>query len=287
MPQVPYQPYPNVSPQAPGERISVSTPGAAFGENVGAALSHLGSSVDQVGGELFNRALALQQLNNENEARDLQLAYAKQSAEAVAKFDSLEGKAKTDALKPHLDNLQALRDSIAGSSSNPMVRRMFLNDSSPFIQREIFSAAKGAGEANKKYTSDNLNASYKLNLDDIRKYPDDESGFRDKIEKNHAIADQLSTLKGEPTDSPSVQLRLKQVDSHAWASRIDGINETDPDRAARVLEDHRADLTDEDYKRVELDVRRQSRSISATNIANATEEWGKGNEANGIPEDHC
>ena len=109
MPQVPYQPYPTGQPQTPSTQIGVQTPGAAFGENIGAALQHIGATGEQVGGELFARAIALQDLRNENEARDAQVAYATQSADLVAKFNAREGKDKVDHLDGHLADLKALR----------------------------------------------------------------------------------------------------------------------------------------------------------------------------------
>ena len=144
MAQVPYQPFPTAQPTSPGERISVSTPPAAFGENIGAALEKLGSTAGQVGNELFGRAIALQDLANENEARDAQISYATQSADMVAKFDAREGKDKVDHLQSHLKDLSDLRNQIADGISSPNAKRMFHADSTPFMQREIFSAATGS-----------------------------------------------------------------------------------------------------------------------------------------------
>src|SRR5215469_1107455 len=96
MAQVPYQPFATAEPQAGGEKIAVSTPGAAFGENVGAALQQLGSTGEQVGNELFGRAMALQDLKNENDARAAQSEYAEKASLLHAQFGSQLGKDAND-----------------------------------------------------------------------------------------------------------------------------------------------------------------------------------------------
>ena len=70
MAQVPYSPVPDVAPSDTATpRVSVATPEAAFGGATAKAIENLGTTVQGAGNELFGRAVALQQLNNETEAK--------------------------------------------------------------------------------------------------------------------------------------------------------------------------------------------------------------------------
>src|SRR5580692_3382076 len=114
MPRVPYEPFATAQPISPGEGVSVSTPGAAFGTNVGEALSRLGSTTEQVGNELFTRAIALQDLKNENDARQAQTDFANKSSQMHAEFGALTGQAASDALPGFLKDQAALRTQLRG-----------------------------------------------------------------------------------------------------------------------------------------------------------------------------
>ena len=70
MAQVPYSPVPAIAPtEAATPKPSVNAPAAAFGAAAGEAMSGLGRTLERTGDELFGRAIAIQNLNNETEAR--------------------------------------------------------------------------------------------------------------------------------------------------------------------------------------------------------------------------
>ncbi len=278
MPRVPYNPAPSVEPITPGEQVRINVPPAAFGANIAAALEHLGTTTEHVGDELFNRAIAMQQLNNENEARDLQTQHAQQTAQLVADYDATEGQKARAELMPHLKRLQAVREGLAGQASNPQVQRMFLNDTAGFMQRETFSAARHAGDENRKYTLGTMAATKQLNIDGVRQNPDDENGFQETIRRNAELTRQEATVRGIPEGSPLAELGLRKSTSQIIAHRILGVNDTDPDRAAKMLEDNRGELTDEDWAQTESRVKSQSRSISSTNIANEVIQESRGDD---------
>ncbi len=146
MAQVPYQPFITDRPQTQGERVSVSTPGEAFGTNIGQALQHLGVAEENVGSEVFSRAIAMQELNNETEARQKASDYAEKQAQLQADFDSLKGVDAKNALLPHLAASRQLRDQMRGSLTNPSAQRMFDSMSFGFLERNIFSSARHAGD---------------------------------------------------------------------------------------------------------------------------------------------
>jgi len=69
MAQVPYKPVPDVQPEDRATPyFHVNAVSEAFGANIGSAISHLGSQIEQSSDQLFGRAVALQKLRNETEA---------------------------------------------------------------------------------------------------------------------------------------------------------------------------------------------------------------------------
>ena len=150
MAQVPYQGFSTANPESSGERAQVSTSGAAFGENVGAAIQGLGSTTEKVGDEVFSRAMALQDLRNETVAREAQTNYAEQASLLHAQYGALEGKAAVDALPGYIKSQKDLRDSIRGSLDTQNAQRFYDRDTLPFMQRNIFSAAGHAADQNKR-----------------------------------------------------------------------------------------------------------------------------------------
>src|SRR5581483_2698427 len=98
MPQVPYQPVPQVAPsEAATPGVRVNAPTEAFGGASAAATEGLGKGFEQAGNELFGRAVALQQLANETEAREADAQYMLQAGDLHAKFNALEGKERVNA----------------------------------------------------------------------------------------------------------------------------------------------------------------------------------------------
>src|SRR5215469_3987044 len=145
MPQVPYNPVPQGTPTAPDVQVHEQTPGAAFGENIGEAISKIGGTLGQSGNEIFDRALGLQQLANETSARNGAIAYGKQQELDRAQFEfDNPGLTARDNLKPFLDQSDKLRQKYR-EGLNPAAARMYDEYSSSFFLRNINSAASHAG----------------------------------------------------------------------------------------------------------------------------------------------
>src|SRR5262245_40562454 len=166
MPEVPYQPYATQRPteQGPGG-IHVSTPPAAFGENIAAALGQFGAAVGRfgevekhVGDEIFARATALQNLRNETEAKEADAQYIIKAGQLHAEYNALEGKNRVDAFPKYQQDLQEARQQIRGGLSNDMARRMFDASALSVMAHSIFNGAGAAATANKQYVHGALNA---------------------------------------------------------------------------------------------------------------------------------
>lgn len=195
MAQVPYQPYPTAQPTSPGEQVSVSTPGAVFGENIGAALRQAGGTVEHVGDELFQRAIALQDLANETAARTAASDYVEKQGMMQADFDSLKGKDAKDRLPQHLKDSEDLRLAARNSLTAPMAQKMFDGYTFNFKDRIVFSSARHAGDEFKNYTVNEALAS----ADTIRKTwinPTDPKERDHKIEVGNDALDTVAAAQG-------------------------------------------------------------------------------------------
>ncbi len=110
MAQVPYSPVPQVSASGQGlPQVSSQAPEAAFGGEIARAISGLGKTVEGVGDQIYERALWLQNLNNQAEARKADADYIVRSGQLQTEFNSLEGDAAVKAYPKFVQNMTALR----------------------------------------------------------------------------------------------------------------------------------------------------------------------------------
>ncbi len=142
MPQVPYQPVPSqVLADIPTPEMNPRIPAAAFGGEVGQALSGLGHTLEGAGTEIFSRALAMQNLNNETEANKADAEYMKQAAIIHLQFSQLRGDDVAKALPKYTQDLENLRQKIRGGLSTDMASKMFDRTSLSTLGRTVFNGA--------------------------------------------------------------------------------------------------------------------------------------------------
>src|SRR5215472_15671699 len=163
MPQVPYQGFPE--PSRPEElqqigtpSIRVSTPADAFGVGIAHAVEGLGKSAEGIGNEIFQRAHALQQLQNGNDATIAKSAAVSQMGDEHNRFTSLEGaNAGPEALQQHIENLNKIRQNIRDGLPNAQVKKEFDSESMGFMARIIFNAGGHSATQMKEYSKAVIN----------------------------------------------------------------------------------------------------------------------------------
>lgn len=268
MPQIPYSPIPSVAPSetaTPGFRLNV--PEGAFGGGVAAATEGLGRSIASVGNELFGRAVALQQINNEAEAREADSNYMIGAGDLHAKYNALQGKAAVDAYPEYAKGLQDLRTKMRGGLSNQAVQKLFDSQSLGTMGRSIFNGAGYAASQNKSYVMGTITSQMELDAKTVEDNPTDPTLFKDKLSRVKAGARQLSDLQGlEPGSAQEQNLTLKAT-SKLWSQRITGMSRTAPFEAARALDENKTQMTQDDYLRTDGMVRAQGRAVGSANIA--------------------
>lgn len=266
MPKVPYQPFPNVSPIAPGERISVQTPPAAFGANIGAALEHLGTTGEQVGGELFQRAIAMKELDNETEARSKASAYVEQQGIMQADYDSKVGKEAVDGLVPHLNASRALREQLRGDMSNPASARMFDSMTFGFMGRIVRESASRAGTAHKQVTIDGFNAEADIARRSVESDPDNPNVFNEgKARAVDAIKNAAMIKHGVGEDDTIVVDAGVKAEQMILGSKIKGIARDRPLEAIKLMEENKKALGDQ-YDVLKPEVETKGNAVASSNI---------------------
>ncbi len=215
-------------------------PSAAFGGEVAQAVSGLGHTVAGAGDEIFSRAIALQNIQNEAEATEADAKYMIEAGKIHADFNAKEGNERVQAFPKYQQDLQDIRQKIRGGLTSPMSQKMFDRSSLSTMGRTIFTKT-----------------------------------FQDKIQQARHNAITIAAAKGFEPGSAQEQLLIQQATSNLWSSKIDGKSRTDPYTANRWLSQHRTELTDDDYHSLSNTVRNQSRAIDSVNIANEVYDAGK------------
>lgn len=263
MPQVPYNPVPTVAPTERGTpSINVSTPAAAFGGTVGPALEHLGKQFEHTGDELFKRAIALQELQNDTVAREADTQYMIKAGELHAKFSSLEGaNASPAALKQYSADLQSLRTSIRQGLPNDAARKIYDPSSMQTMGRSIFNGAGHAATQMKRAASGTAIAQADMIKNRIYNDPSDEVGYGSGLKDLAGIGQTLAGLEGWTPDQ--YKNWLDKQTSSALAHRITGVAKNEPFKAEEMMIKFANKLYLDDKDKVENIVRTQTRNTGA------------------------
>lgn len=249
MATVPYQAYATATPAAPdAPQIRENVTSDMFGGNVGQAMERLGTSEDQVGNELYQRALALQQLNNENNARAAQSEYAEQASLLHAKFGSqLGSNANPQALQEYIAAQKDLREKIRGGLQTTDAQIYYDRDTLPFMQRNVFSAAGHAEDQMKEVGMGNALARVKNITENWTGTPgeyDEKVGeLKDPIATYGAIKgwtpEQVQAFTHETMSNMSMRQieEMARTNPQAALAAIDANEQLDPTNPRRMTQD--------------------------------------------------
>lgn len=266
MPTVPYSPVPTASPQPLGTpKLGVNTPIAAFGGTVAQALEGLGKQVEHSGDEIFRRAVALQDLKNETDAKEADAQYMMKVGELHANFSSLQGKAAAEAYPKYMEDIQKLRVDMRGALPNDAARRMYDSSSLSTMGRTIFNGAGHAATQMKVSAHNASSARVDSMLNNILMNPQDDVSFKRLTRGIEGEVRSQAELGG--WDGAQTEDQITKKVSAAWAHRIIGLAKTAPFQADEMLKENRAKLHWEDIERVENTVRSQTHNAGARNIS--------------------
>lgn len=265
MPQIPYTPFSTVDPSSGGgEHLTVSTPPDAFGTGIARAVEGLGSTLEKSGDELFTRAMALQDLRNETDAREAQTQYAQKASELHASYGALEGKAAADGLQGYIKAQADLRTQYRDGLKTQFAQRYYDRDTLPFMQRNIFSAAGHAADENKRSVIGTAEANMDLSA---RTFVDPKSAseFQSKIDNVKSQLPTVAATRG--LTQPQVDDYLFKRTSNLWFERINAVAHEDPHAAMDMFDANKSSMTQTDADKALIIARTQMHQTGARSIS--------------------
>lgn len=267
-PRVPgYQPYPTVDPSQQGlPGFNVRTPGEAFGGGIGEGVAAVGKELEKVGGQLFERAVALQTTANEAEAKEAESEYLIATGKMHADYNALQGKDAVDAYPKYVEDLRGLRAKMREGLSNDDVRRRFDGPSLGTMGRTIHNGAGHAASQNKRYVAGASAAKLDAEREAALQSPEDEVNFQRSLKNidTEVYGTQMHVFGWSPEQAKKAADEYK---SKLLASRITGLARKQPFLANDLLEANRKNLQSEDIERVERTVQTQMNTTGSRNIA--------------------
>lgn len=266
MPQAPLSPTVD-STSGGNPNVSVAAPVEAFGGAVGHALSSLGDQVQHSSDQLWQRAVELQNLENETNAKRADTEYMTKAGMLHAQFSSLEGLAAKEAYPKYIKDLQDSRTSVRGSLNNPMAQKMYDASSLNFMGRSIFNGAGHAAQQTKVASVNASKSRVQTLTDNIGANPEDEEGFQRSVKSIQAETESQGKQGGWSEDQ--IKATSDSNVSSAVATRITSLSRSDP-FAAQSMYDNAVKikaLSPVDASRVQASIQTQSRQAIPRGIS--------------------
>jgi hypothetical protein len=145
----------DVAPQLnPTPTAHVDTPIAAFGGATAGAITHMGEVVQGAGKELFDRAYAMQELNEQVKADSASADTMDKMTDRYLQYDQLRGQERIDGSKQYQDDLDKIRNDGAQGLTSPYAKMAYLRDTrrtqSMMVWHGGMLARQGMDEAEKQ-----------------------------------------------------------------------------------------------------------------------------------------
>lgn len=276
---VPYNPAPQVAPEAPPIPFkSINTPPAAFGAATAAAVSNLGQVEQHVGDEVFSRAIAMQQMAQDADANNAAAQFATELARRTADYRSLQGKAAVDALPQFRDDINNLREQFRQRLSSPYAQRAYDADTRRNQSYTEFSIASHAADQLKHYTVSTAGARIDAARNMTLVNPKDEEVFQEGLRTSEKQIRDTAPALGLSGDA--LNEKVSETKSGLWRDRIIEVAKNEPWAATEILKKAMAgnSLSPDDLSKAQAAVRKSQLDIGSRNIAHSAmtgEAFGK------------
>lgn len=270
MPQVPYNPVPQVGMQsASTPRFQADVSSATFGGNVGAALDNLGGQLRKSGDELFQRGMAMQTLYNQSEAQEADAAYTERAGLLHANYNTLQGKAAVDAYPQYIEELKTTRQQIRDGLSNETSQKLFESASNGTMGRSIFNGAGHAAGENKKYALGASSARVSAIGSQTLSFPEDERAFKAGLVTTETEVRAQAQLMGLSPEATEEAVSLQKSKLHG--ERIRGLAKREPITAGKMLDEavKSGEVRGEDIGKLTAIVQQQRNTVGARMISKA------------------
>ena len=261
---VPYTGVPTVQPSFDATpSMSSNIPMDAFGAGVAGAVGHLGKAVEGAGSELYSRAIAMQQLNEQANAANAVAEFTTAQGEKYAQYSTLSGKNAVDGYKPYIEDLNATREAIGQKLSSPYAQKVYLQESRSIQARSVFSAAAHSGREGKNYAIGSTQSLIDARTNAAALAPQDDESYQAALEQNAKDVKHLGDLHG--WDSQAVANATQQMNSKMTMGRIQGLAKSDVPSAQKLLDAavKAGNITGDDLGRAQSYIRTQKLSVAS------------------------
>ena len=269
--QVPYTGVPSVQPSFDATpSVSSNIPMDAFGAGVANAVGHIGRAVEGAGNEIWARATAMQQLNEQANAANAVAEFTTAMGEKYAAYSSLSGKAAVDGYKPYIEDLNSTREAIGQKLNSPYAQKVYLQESRSIQARSVFSAAAHSGREGKNYAIGSTQSLIDARSNAAALAPQDEDSYKASLQQNEKDAQRLGDLHG--WDAQTTKNYESQMNSKMTMGRIQGLAKSDVPAAQKLLDAavKAGNITGEDLGRAQTYIRGQRLSVATRQEAART-----------------
>jgi len=242
----------------------------AFGAGVANAVGHIGRAVEGAGNEIWARATAMQQLNEQANAANAVAEFTTAMGEKYAAYSSLSGKAAVDGYKPYIEDLNSTREAIGQKLNSPYAQKVYLQESRSIQARSVFSAAAHSGREGKNYAIGSTQSLIDARSNAAALAPQDEDSYKASLQQNAKDAQRLGDLHG--WDAQTTKNYESQMNSKMTMGRIQGLAKSDVPAAQKLLDAavKAGNITGEDLGRAQTYIRGQRLSVATRQEAART-----------------
>jgi len=258
--------------------VQFSTAIARAGEEAGRAVGQLGSTMHTVaqavgtlgtafnhaGNEIWDRAVALKQLESEKKVNDATIGYEMGQLDRDEKFKLKEGTAADSAaLKAHMEESNNARLAIKNTLT-PYEQRMFDQQTTRQYIQSMRTAGSWAASQTRAAIAGSYEARLKMTTARMGNATEDADFEAGKAEATQ-IVKEMQAVHGW-TDEKALQ-HLNENIEHAFATRAKFIAETDPTTAMKMLEANKGRMNPIIYMQAYNSVKGQLDKRGSRNIA--------------------
>lgn len=213
---------PDVEPSLQGTQdVNLPVPVDAFGGAVGHALSDLGVDVAHGSDQIWQRAVDLQNLNNETSAKNADATTDKKMAIESADFLNKGGiNAGPDALQQHIQRLDDIRKE-GRQGLNPMAARMYDNSALSNMSSYIRYAARHSGEQIKVANNNASNSRVQIAKTNMGNNPTDDIAVNRNVRVIQSEVEAQGANNGWTRDQ--IEATKQKEVSEGVANRIVGL----------------------------------------------------------------
>lgn len=230
-------------------------------------LDRLGNQFERAGDEIFNRAVGLQELTNQTEAKKASIEYDTWAGQKQVEFGQKQGEAAdATSLKAHMEELQKKRDELSNKMTNPSMKRHFDDHTLSSMGNKFTVAAAHAASETRKAATGASDARIKMNSDMFSKTDDIQESQRilERTYKEHYGT--LAPLNGWTKDQADE--KWNETVTKMNGSKINRIADQDGKKAMDMLNDpdNKKYFTADAYTKLLHDVKEKWDRQRARNI---------------------